>query len=158
MRRLLLLAALTISFSTSAGRRTLTGESQDREYFFVLDDLWEDVQGSWGQSDFNLGWDRFSETLQGVTAGIKQSIHFDNAIQEIRGESFCGLIDFRYFINQSPILKGWFCDQLVEKQFSTQAEMNDWIKTSLIAELVREFPLPVQIEVSHFFSKFIELK
>lgn len=147
------------SFAQSNGEEniTLIGHHYNDDYLFVLNPTWEDVEGSWGTSQYHLGWDSSDQTLSGRTAGVSQEVEFIPRELRIYGTVGCGYVDLNY-TDQAPWkVTGNFClDFHIDEEFNTELEMKDWIEELVVTETAIEFPEPTRKDIAEFLKKLIE--
>ncbi|NCN40259.1 hypothetical protein GW916_03320 [bacterium] len=151
---------LTLLFSVGAMSAeeniTLIGQHLNEDYIFVLNPVWEDVQGSWGRSQYNLEWDDGYKIIKGETARVSQKVSFDEELKQIYGDLGCGWVDLFYTLESPWLLNGRFClDDGLRLEFSTEAEMKSWVEEKVSTELSIEFPEPARAEVQGFLKKLI---
>ena len=139
------------------GNTTLTGSHYGSDYLFVLNPLWEDVQGSWGLNQYNLAWDSVYKELSGKTARVRQNVEFIPRELRVYGTVGCGYVDLRYSQRAPWTVSGKFClDFSVNEHFDTEEMMKTWIETTLMDEVVVDFPEPTRVDVAAFLRELIE--
>jgi len=136
-----------------AASESLIGRWLDRDYIFVLNDEWQDVTGSWGELQYDIGWDGVYKEMKGNSAGMNVSVEFQLDQHKIFSTVPCGWADFEYTVGASPKLMGAICTKPVEKIFVDEKALLGWIKSALFLELVQDFPEPVRPKVHAFFLK-----
>lgn len=152
MFKFILSLVLLISAHAQAAQTVLRGNHNGEDYEIALNDEWEDVIGSWGDSKkYNLAWDSYELTLKGNTAGLNQKFYYDSFIKEVELDSDCGWtqLKFDFTKNQSS---GWYCNQQWSKTFASKTELIDTTSEMVLVELVKFFPDPTKEAVHQFFK------